>query len=127
MAGRQAELGPRGEGSDQVEGVLDRLEALSGNLPPTAARIADFIFANVRDVVHMSVTEVAERAEASESSVVSLCQQIGMRGFQQLKTALARDLVQPIQFIHEDLAREDPTATVVEKSFRSACRRCRTR
>lgn len=106
-------------GPASLEGVLDRLKLLRPGLAPTAGRIADFILANAADVVHMSVTEVAERARASEGSVVTLCQQLGARGFQQVKIALARDLVQPVQFIHEDLARDDDTATVVEKIFRS--------
>lgn len=102
-----------------LAGVLDRLRAARPTLPPTAGRIAAFILDHAADVVHMSVTEVAERAEASEGSVVALCQGIGARGFQQLKLAIARDLVQPVQFIHEDLTREDDTATVVNKIFRS--------
>jgi DNA-binding MurR/RpiR family transcriptional regulator len=101
------------------EGVLERLQAVRSHLPPTAARIADFILTNAAEVVHMSVTEVAEGAAASEGSVVALCQQIGARGFQQVKIALARDLVQPVQFIHEDLTRNDDTSAVIEKVFRS--------
>jgi DNA-binding MurR/RpiR family transcriptional regulator len=108
-----------GAAAPGLEGALDRLQALRGNLPPTAARIADFFVAHAAEVVHMSVTEVAERTGASEGSVISLCQQLGARGFQQVKIALARDLVQPVQFIHEDLARSDDTATVIEKIFRS--------
>jgi RpiR family carbohydrate utilization transcriptional regulator len=103
----------------QLSGILDRIAALRPNLPPTAGRIADFITANAADVVHMSVTEVAERSGSSEGSVISLCQQLGARGFQQVKIAIARDLVQPVQFIHEDLEPNDDLATVVEKIFRS--------
>ena len=102
-----------------VAGVLDRIRAIRPSLPPTARRIADFISDNAAEVVHMSVTEVAERAEASEGSVIGLCQMLGARGFQQIKISLARDLVQPVQFIHEDLAPDDDTATVIEKVFRS--------
>ncbi|MGY8679459.1 MurR/RpiR family transcriptional regulator [Bradyrhizobium sp. UFLA05-153] len=100
-------------------GMLERIAATKADLPPTASRIADFISAHPAEVVHMSVTEVAERAGASEGSVVAFCQQLGARGFQQLKIALARDLVQPVQFIHEDLKRNDDVATVVEKIFQS--------
>lgn len=100
-------------------GVRDRLEAIRPSLAPTAQRIADYVLKHAADVVHMSVTEVAERAGASEGSVVSLCQQIGARGFQQLKIGLARDLVQPVQFIHEDLARTDDVGTVAAKIFHS--------
>jgi DNA-binding MurR/RpiR family transcriptional regulator len=100
-------------------GVIDRIRAIRKGLTPTAGRIADFIAQNAADVIHMSVTEVAERAEASEGSVIGFCQTIGARGFQQIKLSLARDLVQPVQFIHEDLAPSDSIASVVEKIFQS--------
>ncbi|WP_199085212.1 MurR/RpiR family transcriptional regulator [Bosea sp. ASV33] len=109
----------RNGGHDGFDGVIERLTALRATLPPAAARIADVFLSHAAEVVHMSVTEVAERAEASEGSVISLCRQLGARGFQQVKIALARDLVQPVQFIHEDLARADDTGTVIEKIFRS--------
>jgi DNA-binding MurR/RpiR family transcriptional regulator len=67
----------------------------------------------------MSVTEVADKVGASEGSVVGLCQQVGTTGFQQLKIALAQDLVQPVQFIHEDLTPTDNTKTVIGKIFQS--------
>jgi DNA-binding MurR/RpiR family transcriptional regulator len=100
-------------------GVIDRIRAIRKGLTPTAGRIADFIAQNAADVIHMSVTEVAERAEASEGSVIGFCQTIGASGFQQIKLSLARDLVQPVQFIHEDLAPSDSIASVVEKIFQS--------
>jgi DNA-binding MurR/RpiR family transcriptional regulator len=103
----------------EFSGVIDRIRAIRKGLAPTAGRIADFIAQNAAEVVHMSVTEVAERAEASEGSVIGFCQTIGARGFQQIKLSLARDLVQPIQFIHEDLAPGDSIASVVEKIFQS--------
>lgn len=106
-------------GSQEFSGVIDRIRAIRKDLTPTAGRIADFIAQNASDVVHMSVTEVAERAEASEGSVIGFCQTIGARGFQQIKLSLARDLVQPVQFIHEDLTRGDSIALVVEKIFQS--------
>jgi len=102
-----------------MAGVLDRIRAIGIDLPPTAGRIAKFIAENAAEVVHMSVTEVAERTGSSEGSVVGLCQLLGAKGFQQIKIALARDLVQPVQFIHEDLTRGDDLSTVVGKIFSS--------
>lgn len=118
-------MSPRATGPEPAtkrsgfDGVLGRLSALHARLSPTARRIAEFILANASNVVHMSVTEVAERTGSSEGSVVGLCQQLGARGFQQVKIALARDLVQPVQFIHEDLSRDDEAATVLRKIFAS--------
>lgn len=101
------------------QGILARLRATRDTLPPTAKKIADFILAQPDEVVHMSVTEVAEGAGASDGSVVGFCQQLGAKGFQDLKIALARDLVEPVQFIHEDLNPIDDAATVIQKIFHS--------
>lgn len=106
-------------GDGSLVGIVERIAALRATLPPAAGRIADFVTSHAAKVVTMSVTEVAEGAQASEASVVALCQLLGARGFQDVKMALARDLVQPVQFIHEDLTPADGTATVVDKIFRS--------
>lgn len=105
--------------AEPLDGILERVRTLRASLPPAARRIADVIAANPAEIVHMSVTELADRADASEGSVVSLCRQLGAKGFHHLKIALARDLVQPVQFIHEDLTRGDDPATIVEKVFLS--------
>jgi len=89
-------------------------------LPPIGQRIADYILLHAADIIHMSVTDVAEALKVSEGSVVRLCQQIDLKGFQDLKLSLARDLANPVQFfIHEDLQPEDDIDTVVEKIFQS--------
>jgi len=102
------------------QGAIDRLRALRPSLTPVAARIADTVLSAPAEVVHMSVTEVAERAGASEGSVIGLCRQLGLRGFQHLKIALARDLVRPVQTIGEDLETGDDAATVARKVFAAA-------
>jgi DNA-binding MurR/RpiR family transcriptional regulator len=103
-----------------TSGTVERLRALRPALSPVAARIAEVLLSAPEETVHMSVTEVAERAEASEGSVIGLCRQLGLRGFQHLKIALARDLVRPVQAIQEDLDAGDDTATVVRKVFGAA-------
>jgi DNA-binding MurR/RpiR family transcriptional regulator len=103
----------------RLDGVLARLQALLPGLAPKARRIAEYIVGNASEVVHMSITELAEATHASEGSIIGLCQQLGGRGFQQLKIALARELVHPVQFIHEDLFPDDNTATVIAKIFHS--------
>ena len=102
-----------------LDGIRDRIRTVRPSLPPVAGKIADFILAHAAEVVHMSVTEVANQAGASDGSVVGLCRQVGAKGFHDLKLALARDLVQPVQLIHEDLDRGDDVATIVEKVFLS--------
>jgi len=101
------------------QNVAARLRGLSKRLPPIARRIAEYVLENRHEVIHMSITEVAEAVRVSEGSIVGLCQQLGLKGFQGLKIALAQDLIEPVKFIHEDLERKDDVSTVIDKVFRS--------
>lgn len=103
----------------RVSGVLAKLEGVLPSLGPKTRQIAKHILDNPEDVVHMSVTEVAETTDSSEGSVVGLCQRIGLAGFQQLKIGVAADLVRPVQFIHEDLQSSDGHNEVISKIVRS--------
>lgn len=109
----------RSEATAPPSGLLSRLVSIKDGLGPAGQRIAAFILANAADVIHMSVTELADRTEVSEGSVIALCQHLGATGFQQVKIGLAQELVQPVQFIHEDLDRNDDAHTVVGKIFHS--------
>lgn len=100
-------------------GILQRMRAAAPTLSPKSRRIAEFICDQPSEVVHMTVTQLADATGASEGSVNSLCQQMGARGFQQLKIILAQELVKDVQFIHEDLERGDDTPTILSKIFAS--------
>ncbi len=102
-----------------VDNALARIHAAMPQMSRIAARIAEFVLARPADVVGMSITELADAAEASEGSVINFCRGIGLSGFQQLKLSLAQEIVQPVQFIHEDLDRQDSAETVCRKVFHS--------
>lgn len=100
-------------------GILTRIELAQPGLSPVSSRIATAILRIPDQVVQMSITELAERVEVSEGSISSFCKQLGLRGYQELKLALARDLVSPVAQIHEDLDPADPPMTVFSKVFAS--------
>lgn len=102
-----------------LSAIVARIDSIRDTLGVTGQRIADFIAGHPEEVVHMSVSEVAERTGASEGSVVGLCKTLGATGFQQLKIVLAQEIVQPVQMIHEDLEPKDDAAAVVRKIFQS--------
>ncbi len=112
-------LAGRNQPVESVSAVLSRIENMRTSLGAVGQRIAEFIARHPQDVVHMSVSELAERTEASEGSVIALCKSLGATGFQQLKIALAQETVLPVQFIHEDLDARDDVATVTRKIFQS--------
>lgn len=98
-------------------GILLRLRHIEAELPPTAKRIADYIVANSADVIRMSITELAEQAQASEGSVIGLCRRLGASGFQEVKVLLAQDLVEPVRRIQEDLNERSSEAEIRDSIF----------
>ncbi len=100
-----------------VENVLTRIRTMQPTLPRGARQIADFVLADPAEIMHMSVTEVAEGADVSEGSVINFCRSLGMTGFQQLKLSLAQESVQPVQYIQEDLNRDDKPDVYCRKIF----------
>jgi DNA-binding MurR/RpiR family transcriptional regulator len=102
-----------------VENTLTRIRVAQPGMAKGARRIADFVLAQPDRIVAMSVTELAEQTGVSEGSIINFCRGIGLSGFQQMKLSLAREIVQPVQYIHEDVAREDDMDTICRKVFHS--------
>lgn len=68
-----------------------------------------------RQVMRLSVVDVAQLAGSSASTVVRCCQRLGFAGFQDLKIALAQDAIPPLSRIPADVAEGDPPAAVLAK------------
>jgi DNA-binding MurR/RpiR family transcriptional regulator len=119
--GKARKLGPRPSAAAQapIENALSRIKVTRPAMARGAARIADFILEDPPRVVGMSVTELANATEASEGSIINFAKLLGLSGYQQLRLSLARETVQPVQYIHEDLDKTDDVATATQKIFHS--------
>jgi RpiR family transcriptional regulator, carbohydrate utilization regulator len=99
---------------------LARIQAVYKDLPPKVKTVADHILAQPQDVVHLSITQLAEVTRCAEATIFRLCRLIGMKGYQELKISLAGEMVeQPVQNIHEEVLPEDDMAQVARKVFTS--------
>lgn len=100
-------------------GFFTRINAAMTKLRDSEKKIVDFIEKNQDEIIHLSITEVAERSETSESSVVRLCKRLGYKGFQDLKIHLARELISPEKQIHEVIEKGDNVEKIKKKVFQS--------
>jgi RpiR family transcriptional regulator, carbohydrate utilization regulator len=71
---------------------VTRVQAAMPALGETDQRVIEAILSDPTAVVRGSVTELAQRAGAAQSSAVRTCQRLGYRGYQDVKLAIARDL-----------------------------------
>lgn len=69
--------------------ILARIESVLERLPNSERKIAQYILENSRDIVRMSVHEVAANAKASSAAVIRLCRSIEVSGFSELKVLLS--------------------------------------
>jgi RpiR family transcriptional regulator, carbohydrate utilization regulator len=71
--------------------VLARLQTLVPNLRDAERKIADYVLSHPEDVIYMSITELADRTDTSEASVIRFAQRLGYAGYAALKIALTID------------------------------------
>ena len=100
-------------------GFFTRLNAAMSKLRDSEKKIVEFIEQHQEEIIHLSITEVAERSETSESSIVRLCKRLGYKGFQDLKIHLAKEVVAPEMQIHEAIEKGDNAVTIKKKVFQS--------
>lgn len=72
--------------------VVARITTVLPSLVPSDRRVIELVLSDPQGIISCSVSEAAERAGTSASTVVRACQQLGYRGFQELRLSLARDL-----------------------------------
>ena len=65
------------------------------SLSPSQRQVAQFLLVGGIDVVHFTITEIAEAVGVNSSTVVRTAQALGFEGFPQLQSVLAQPVPQP--------------------------------
>ena len=114
MAEQQARLD---QGSDI--GILVTIRSLLPNLAPVERRVAQAVLDDPQGVAWRSISELARTCGTSATSVVRFCRAIGLRGYPDLRLALAgavaRDDVTTVTTASHDIAPDDDAATITKK------------
>ncbi|GEL06592.1 MurR/RpiR family transcriptional regulator [Salisediminibacterium halotolerans] len=84
--------------------------------------VADYILQHPDVIVHSTISQVAEELQVAEATVFRFCKRLGFKGYQAMKIALASEVVQGIQNIHETIQEGDDVKMVAEKVFQSNTR-----
>lgn len=72
--------------------LLSRIEAILPSLREAERRVAEFVVAHPTDLVHLTVTEIADRTDTSEATVIRFARRMGFAGYAALKIDLALGL-----------------------------------
>jgi DNA-binding MurR/RpiR family transcriptional regulator len=75
--------------------ILEKIKANYLSLTDSEKKVANYILNMPEDVIHYSITELANWAGASETTVYRLVKKLGYVGYQKFKIDLARQITLP--------------------------------
>jgi RpiR family transcriptional regulator, carbohydrate utilization regulator len=98
----------------------ERLSFLSeryDNLRRSERKVADSVLANAEQIIHYSVSQLAEEAKVSDPTVIRFCRSLGFKGFQDFKIRLAQSVVPTVRTIHESVDQNAEPPDLVQRVF----------
>lgn len=99
----------------EATGVLARMATLLSSLRESERKIADYLLVHPDDVIYMSITELADRTDTSEATVIRFAQRLGYPGYAALKIALTIDRRDSAAPLPSDLGPETNLSTIKQK------------
>ena len=90
------------------------------SLTKSELKVAEYILSSPSEVIHMTITELAETTGTAEATISRFCKKkLGFPGFQSLKIALASDLYEPFESIYNEVNADDPIDIIANKVFQN--------
>ena len=106
------------QGKDGLPNGILRIKSQLTSLKPAERRVADYILDNISEVIHLSITKMAENVGVSEATVVKFCQHIGYSGYQELKIILAQaGEKEHREHIYGEIEANDDINIIIKKIF----------
>ncbi|HQQ74512.1 MAG TPA: SIS domain-containing protein [Pseudomonadales bacterium] len=99
--------------------LTGRIRDSSKLMRKSERKVADYVLANLNDVINMRIVDLAAQADVSEPTVVRFCRAVGCEGFQDFKLALAQQLASSPSFGKVAVTDTDSVADFSHKIFDS--------
>lgn len=88
-------------------------------LTESERKVATYVLENYKDILNLTVTELAEKSNSSDASVVRFCRSVGYKGYQEFKISLAQDTILPYKHFNSVLEETDTPVEIINKVIKS--------
>lgn len=78
-----------------------RLKGIYSHFGKAGKKIADWLIINQKEIIHLSITELAEKCGVSEATVVRFSRKLGYEGFYDLKISIAQEVVSNTEEVYD--------------------------
>jgi len=72
--------------------MLDGISVYESAFTKSEKTLYQYLKTNINDIIYMSVTELAERIEVGESTILRFCRKVGFTGYQDFKLNVAQHM-----------------------------------
>lgn len=97
--------------------MLDRIDTIRPQLRPSERRLADYVLGAPRQVLDLSMTDLAARAGVSQPTIARFCQALGYSGYREFKIQLAKSVAPGVSSVYRDVEPDEPAAGIIGKVF----------
>lgn len=102
------------------ESVLSQIVQQLPSLSTAESKVARLILEQTHAVTRAALSEVAQRAQVSEPTVIRFCRSMGYDGWPDFKIKLAASLMVGVPYVHSSLSAGDGTAALAAKVLDNA-------
>lgn len=100
--------------------VVLQIKSQYNNFNETERKIADYIINNTRFLIYSSISQVAENLEVADATIFRFCKKINLKGFQDLKITLAKELPEESDnYGSEQINEDDNEQAIINKVFKA--------
>lgn len=97
--------------------LLQKINGMVKDMSRAEARVAQYVLENPRQVISLSVAELAEYSGVGDATVIRTCRSMGFVSYQDFKVSLIKSLATPLSQESRTVVSGDPPEVAVEKIF----------
>ena len=75
-----------------MESIVHKMRFSFNSMGPAEKRIADYLLSHSGELVDVSITELAERCDCGDATIVRFSRRLGLSGYQELKLRIAAEI-----------------------------------
>lgn len=106
------------QANDSFE-YIGRINLQFSSLSKSQKRIANFIIEHPNEIVHYSITQLAQKVKTTPSTITRFCQAMSYKGFSEMKVYIEKQLV-PLTISSEPIHANDSMQTIIFKLIHSS-------
>ncbi|MBU5483261.1 MurR/RpiR family transcriptional regulator [Clostridium sp. MSJ-11] len=101
-----------------MRGTLVKIKQGFDTFKPSEKKIAQYILEHPEELKNLSITELSDKSNTSEASIVRFCKSLGLKGYQELKIDVSLEISQrrtPPKVFFEQIDTDDSANDIIMK------------